>query len=198
MSQEPRPVLYLITNVLARTGTFIHDHETGELYFPVNTTREEEKVMGMRLGLAILLLATVAQAREPKHYQSGKLVKMESVKCGTDAKDSKSLAGEMLGTDAQHMKTRELLCQEYLLQSSSVIYTIRPRDEKHPALLPIGNLAQFRLDKDKLLLRVEDYDDKEREYMVVAMRPNDGKSEPLAATSAVPASNIDPKLAGRQ
>jgi len=123
--------------------------------------------------LAVLMLATVAFAKEPKHYQSGKLVKMQSVKCGTDAKDAKSLAGEMLGTDSQHMKTRELLCQEYMLSTSSVTYTIRPKEEKHPSLLPIGNLAQFRLDKDKLLLRVEDYDDKEREYTVVAMTPND-------------------------
>jgi len=130
--------------------------------------------------LALVLVVTAAFAREPKHYQSGRLVKMQSVKCGTDAKDAKSLAGEMLGTDSQHMKTRELLCQEYTLETSSVSYTIRPKDEKHPALLPIGNQAQFRLDKDKLLLRVEDYDDKEREYEVVSMTPKD-ESSPSSA-----------------
>ena len=123
--------------------------------------------MRFKFLLVVVLLAAVAFAHEPKHYQSGKLVKMQSVKCGTDAKDGKSLAGEMLGTDSQHMKTHELLCQEYTLETSSVIYTIRPKDDKHPALLPIGNQAQFRMDKDKLLLRVEDYDDKEREYEVV-------------------------------
>ena len=154
--------------------------------------------MRIHYVLALMLIASAAQAREPKHYQSGKIVKMQSVKCGTDAKDGKSLAGEMLGTDSQHMKTHELLCQEYVLQTSSVIYIIRPRDEKHPALLPIGNLAQFRLDKDKLLLRVEDYDDKERDYSVVSMAPNDGKSEPIAATSATTTGSADPKLEGRQ
>ena len=55
--------------------------------------------MRIRYLLALALLATVANAKEPKHYQSGKLIKMQSVKCGTDAKDAKSLAGEMLGTD---------------------------------------------------------------------------------------------------
>jgi hypothetical protein len=154
--------------------------------------------MRIQYILALALVASAAQAREPKHYQNGKIVKMQSVKCGTDAKDGKSLAGEMLGTDSQHMKTRELLCQEYVLQTSSVIYTIRPRDEKHPALLPIGNVAQFRLDKDKLLLRVEDYDDKERDYSVVSMAPNEGKSDSLAATSATATTSVDPKLAGRQ
>lgn len=132
--------------------------------------------MRIHFGLALVLLATAAFAREPKHYQSGKLVKMQSVKCGTDAKDAKSLAGEMLGTDSKDMKTRELLCQEYTIETSSVIYTIRPKDDKHPALLPIGNQAQFRLDKDKLALRVEDYDDKEREYEVVSMTPNDASA----------------------
>jgi hypothetical protein len=103
----------------------------------------------------------------------------------------------MLGTDSQHMKTRELLCQEYVLQSSSVTFTIRPREEKHPALLPIGNMAQFRLDKDKLLLRVEDYDDKEREYAVVSMTPNDAVSVIAGTTSAASTSTTAPKLTGR-
>jgi hypothetical protein len=115
----------------------------------------------------------VAQAREPKHYQSGKLLKMESVKCGTDEKNGKSIAGEMLGTDSAHMKTREMLCQQYQLETESVTYTIRPRDEKHPVLLPIGEEAQFRMDKDKIVLRVEDFDDKERDYEVVSMVPKD-------------------------
>ena len=123
--------------------------------------------------LAVVLLAAAVQAKEPKRYQSGKLLKMESVKCGTDEKNGKSITGEMLGTDSAHMKTREMLCQQYLLETDSVMYTIRPRDEKHPVLLPIGEKAQFRMDKDKIVLRVEDLDDKEREYQVVSMVPRD-------------------------
>ena len=129
--------------------------------------------MRIRYLLAIMLVAAVAPAKEPKHYQSGKLLKMESVKCGTDEKNGKSIAGEMLGTDSAHMKTREMLCQQYVLETESVMYTIRPKDEKHPVLLPIGEKAQFRIDKDKIVLRVEDLDDKEREYGVVSMMPKD-------------------------
>lgn len=129
--------------------------------------------MRVRFFLAIMLVAILAQAKEPKHYQSGKLLKMESVKCGTDEKNGKSLAGEMIGTDSAHMKTHELLCQQYVLETEKVMYTIRPRDEKHPVLLPIGEKAQFRMDKDKIVLRVEDLDDKEREYGVVSMVPKD-------------------------
>jgi hypothetical protein len=130
----------------------------------------------MRLSyllVIVVLLATVAQAKDPKHYQSGKLLRMESVKCGTDEKNGKSVTGEMLGTDSAHMKTREMLCQQYVLETETVIYTIRPKDEKHPALLPIGEKAQFRMDKDKIVLRVEDMDDKDRDYEVVSMVPND-------------------------
>ena len=82
----------------------------------------------------------------------------------------------MLGTDSGSKKTKELLCQEYVLQAEKVIYRIRPRDEKHPSLLPIGEQAQFRLEKDKILLRVEDLDDKEREYIVVSMTPRSDSS----------------------
>jgi len=129
--------------------------------------------MRLKFSLAILLLATVAQAKEPRHYQSGKLLKMESAMCGTDEKNGKSLAGEMIGTDSSHKKMHDLLCPEYVLQTDKLIYTIRPKDEKHPALLPVGEKAQFRLDKDKMLLRVEDMDDKEREYIVVSMVPRE-------------------------
>lgn len=121
--------------------------------------------------LATILLATTAYAKEPKAYQSGKLLQMDSVQCGVDEKDAKSFTGELIGTDSGHKKTQELLCQEYLLQSERVIYRIRPKDAKHPILLPVGDQAQFRLEKDKMLLRVEDLDNKEREYVVVSMTP---------------------------
>lgn len=111
----------------------------------------------------------MAFAKEPKAYQTGKLLQMDSVQCGMAEKDGKSFTGEMLGTDSGSKKTHELLCQEYLLQAEHVIYRIRPRDEKHPVLLPIGQHAQFRIQKDKMLLRLEDLDDKEHEYIVVSM-----------------------------
>jgi len=128
------------------------------------------------LLLALIVLAATAYGREPKVYQTGQLLQMDSVQCGVDEKDAKSLTGEMLGTDSGHKKTHELLCQEYLLQTDRVIYRIRPRDEKHPALLPIGDHAQFRLEKDKMLLRVEDLDSKEREFIVVSMTPRGDKT----------------------
>ena len=127
--------------------------------------------MRAKLFLWVMVLASVAHATEPKNYQSGKLLQMDSVACGVDEKDGKTFAGEMLGTDSGHKKTQELLRQEYVLQAEKLIYRIRPRGQKHPVLLPVGEKAQFRLQKDKMLLRVEDLDDKEREYIVVSMTP---------------------------
>jgi hypothetical protein len=131
----------------------------------------------------VLGLASAAYAKDPKPYQTGKLLQMDSVQCGMAEKDAKSLAGEMLGTDSGSKKTQEVLCQEYVLQAERVIYRIRPRDEKHPVLLPVGEQAQFRLQKDKMLLRVEDLDSKEREYIVVSMTPRTDSSTAEASPS---------------
>ena len=119
-----------------------------------------------------LLFAGVCAAKEHSDYQKGTLLRMDSTSCGMQEKGSKSVAGELLGTDAQSKKTQEVLCQEYVLQTDRVVYRIRPKDDKHPVLLPIGETAQFRIHKDKLILRVaEGGDDKEREYIVVSMAP---------------------------
>ena len=118
-----------------------------------------------------LLFAGVCAAKEHSDYQKGTLLRMDSTSCGMQEKGSKSLTGELLGTDGQSKKTQEMLCQEYVLETDRVVYRIRPKDDKHPALLPIGETAQFRIHKDKLILKVAEADDKEREYIVVSMAP---------------------------
>jgi hypothetical protein len=110
------------------------------------------------LVLASILLAATAYAKEPTAYQDGKLLQMDSVQCGTDE-------------NAQKGNPHELLCQEYVVQTDQVLYHVRPRDEKHPELLPIGQYAQFRLDKNKMLLHVDGFDGKERQYVVVSIKP---------------------------
>lgn len=124
-----------------------------------------------KIALLLLLCAPVAYARNSRPLQSGTLLQMDSATCGTDQKSAKSFAGELIGTDDAHQKTHTLLCQEYLLQTDRVVYRIRPKDEKHPALLPVGEKAQFRIEKDHMKLRVEDLDNKEREYIVVSIKP---------------------------
>lgn len=139
------------------------------------------------LVFAVLVIATLPlQAKDKPVYEKGVLLQMESSSCGFAEKESKTLAGEILGTDGQHKNTQQVLCQEYTLQTDRVTYRIRPKDDKHPALLPIGETAQFRIHKDKLLLRVVESEDKEREYVVVSMTPRaDVASNQSASEHAV-------------
>jgi hypothetical protein len=135
------------------------------------------------LAAVLLLMPVAVQAKEKPAYERGELVQMDSTACGYAEKDGKTLAGEIFGTDGQHKKTQETLCQEYVLRSQRITYRIRPKDDKHPALLPIGETAEFRVRKDKLLLRVPEADGKEREYIVVSMTPRTDVAENRAATA---------------
>jgi hypothetical protein len=130
-----------------------------------------------RIAVFALLCASFASAKDHQPPQSGTILQMDSMNCGTDQKSDKSLAGEIIGTDNSHQKMHTLLCQEYTLQTERVNYRIRPKDDKHPALMPIGVRAQFRIEKDHLKLRIEDADNKERDYVVVSMTPrSDGQT----------------------
>ena|ERR1700678_3147938 len=104
------------------------------------------------LLLSSMLLAAAAYGKEPKAYQSGQLLQMDAVSCAPQ-------------------KTQAPLCQEYVLQTEKVDYRIRSADAKHAVLLPVGERAQFSLAKDKMRVRVESLDNKEREYVVISMKP---------------------------
>jgi hypothetical protein len=124
-----------------------------------------------RLLPMVLLFTTMASAGEVRHYQPGELQEMNSVECGYDEKSGKGFAGSLLGTDSGSRKMREALCQEYTLVADKVIYRIRPKKDKKPDLLPVGEPVEFRIKKDRLVLRVRELDDKEREFVVVSMTP---------------------------
>ena len=135
--------------------------------------------------VASALAASIPFALQAKEhdYQKGVLQRMDSSSCGYSEKDGKTLVGQIVGTDGQHKKAQELLCQEYVLEADRLTYRIRPKDDKHPALLPVGESAQFRLHKDKMILRVPEGDGKEREYVVISMVPRDDAKTTQAATA---------------
>lgn len=123
------------------------------------------------LAGVLLLGMTAVHAKDAPSYQSGVLKEMTSVECGFEQKSAKGFVGELVGTDDSHSKTRKTFCQEYVLQTNRVVYHIRPKEEKHPALLPVGEKAMFRMKKDYMVLKVPEGDDKEREYDVVSALP---------------------------
>jgi len=123
------------------------------------------------LVTATLLTASLVFAKDPPTYDKALLLSMESSTCGATEKAGKTLAGEILGTDGSHKQTQEVLCQEYVLQSDHVVYRIRPVDQKHPILLPVGESVDFRIHRDKLYLLDPEGDKKERQYLVLSMQP---------------------------
>lgn len=136
----------------------------------------------MKSGLAIASVAAaliimapmgapVAAAKDRPVYDRAVLSSMESVKCGTSESAVKSWKGEILGTDSSKKEASDILCQEYVLQTDHVIYHIRPTDQKHPMLLPVGDAVEFRIHKDKLYVLDVEREKKERQYTVVAMEP---------------------------
>jgi hypothetical protein len=120
-----------------------------------------------KLCLCVVALVGVAYAKDPRPYQTGNLLRMDSVECTASGHGRE--------------KHNKPLCQEYVVQAENVNYRIRPRDEKHAVLLPVGARVQFRMEKDKMVLRTEDFSGKDREYAVFSAAP---RSEGNAADAA--------------
>jgi hypothetical protein len=125
---------------------------------------------GLAVAVLVLAIAPAGLAKDPPSYDKGTLLSMDSSSCGMAEKGSKTVAGELLGTDGEHKQTEEVLCQEYVLQGERIVYRIRPTDMKHPMLLPVGDMVRYRIHRDKMYVVDREGDSKEREYSVVSMQ----------------------------
>ena len=127
----------------------------------------------MKRALPVFLIAInvlcmqSAQAKNRRENHIGQLLRMETVHCGPE--DVSGLSKAIFGGPVPGPEER--LCPEYILQSEGLYYRIRPRNHKHAALLPIGEQAQFRFHKDRMLLQIEDFDDQTYEFTVLAIIP---------------------------
>lgn len=130
-----------------------------------------------KLALTALLLASMAQAQEPKKYHTGQLLQMESLQCTVFENPS----ADAKASDAA-------VCQEYVLQGDNVLFHLRAKDVKHPVLLPVGKEVGYRLEEDRFFLHLASGDRKEHEYQVVSMEPL-GKSE-TAVQSAMKVNHL--------
>src|SRR5882762_8629836 len=115
--------------------------------------------MKRKLALTALLLASLAQAQEPKKYHTGQLLQMESLQC-TVFENSSSDANA----------TDSAMCREYVLQGDSVLFHLRAKDAKHPVLLPVGKGVGYRIEEHRFFLHLGG-DKKEHEYLVLSMEP---------------------------
>jgi hypothetical protein len=122
--------------------------------------------------LLAFALASTVTARTHADYQNGQIVQMDSAACGVQqAPASSSLSS-----------SQPALCREYTLEAGDVVYRIRPKDEKHAKPIVPGASAHFRLSNDKLLLESPDGSGKEREFIVVSMKPHTVTNAQLRGT----------------
>jgi len=73
------------------------------------------------------------------------------------------------------------LCPEYLIRTDDADYRVRPRDLKHPVILPVGQEVVFKLKKDRMMIKVPEGDQKVRSYEVVGIEPVDKPAEPVSS-----------------
>lgn len=120
------------------------------------------------LGI-VLLTVPLLGAKKKKQAERGMLEKMEAVPCGAKEKGITGLGSIFASAGIQDVHSTEKLCPQYLLRTDAMEYHIRPTDGKHPVILPVGKEGEFKIKKDKMLLKVPDGDKKTRTYQVVAI-----------------------------
>ena len=113
---------------------------------------------GLLLFAAWAFCAILAQAANLP--QTATVISENSVNCG-------SKGGK---------KSIDLLCQDYIVRTSSVEYHIRQKKPSNQALVPVNTKITFTIDKDKIKFNI---DGKSHEYIIVSE----------AAISATQASN---------
>jgi hypothetical protein len=124
--------------------------------------------------LALVLVALLPlslEGKKKKPAERAMLEKMEAVPCGAKQKGLTGLGTIWASAGITHVNSDEKLCPQYMIRTDDMEYHIRPADYKHPIVLPVGQEIEFRIKKDRMLVKVPDGDGKERAYQVVAMKP---------------------------
>ncbi len=137
------------------------------------------------MSLAFVFLVPFAADATKKGPQRGMLEKMESVPCGARQKGFTGVGSVWASVGITAVNSNEKLCPQYLLRTDNLEYEIRPTDEKHPVVLPIGHEGQFRVKKDRVYLMVETANDrKTRTYQVVGVKQTNAESTAAQDSSA--------------
>ncbi len=123
------------------------------------------------IALLLLLVVCSTALGKDKKGQRGMLESMQSVPCGAKERGVTGVGSLFGSVGVQHVNSHEQLCAQYLLRTDEMDYHIRPLDTKHAPVLPVGREAEFKIDKDRLFLKVVDGDKKKRAYQVVSMQP---------------------------
>jgi hypothetical protein len=145
--------------------------------------------MRLKIFVALALVALVplsAEGKKKKPAERAMLEKMEAVPCGAKQKGLTGLGTIWASAGITHVNSDEKLCPQYMILTDSMEYHIRPADYKHPIVLPVGQEIEFRINKDRMLVKVPDGDGKERPYQVVAMKPANSEENAQQRSSGQP------------
>jgi hypothetical protein len=136
----------------------------------------EATMRGTRVFVAVVVLvlslpSTSAAKDKKKHSHRGMLESMQSVPCGVNERGLTGVGSIFGSIGIQHVNSNEKLCPQYLFRTDELDYHIRPMDMKHAVLLPVGQEGEFKIKKNRLMLKMVDEDKKMRAYQVVSVEP---------------------------
>jgi hypothetical protein len=143
--------------------------------------------------LAVALMVPSSALGKKKPLQKAMLENMQAVPCGAKERGLTGLGSVFASAGITAVNSNEKLCPQYLLRTDDMEYRIRPTDTKHAVLLPVGEEGEFKLKKNKLMLRAGDRDRKLREYQVVSMQPRNTGQALEGSTYRAPDSPVTAK-----
>jgi hypothetical protein len=146
-----------------------------------------------RTLLYVVLLAFPVVLSAQAHRQQGTIVRMRMTDCMGPQHGFLSAMSGGARVDAPDP------CPEYVLVSDTVVYVIIGKTSEQ--LLPLAEVTRFRLQKNEMLIRIDDAN-KESRFHIKAMvlRPEWDRNQMIeqAAESAIVRRHLDPALLTEQ
>jgi hypothetical protein len=136
--------------------------------------------------IGLVLVSAVPLSAGPKNKKvapRAMLERMESVPCGAKQRGLSGLGTIWASAGITHVNSDEKLCQQYLLRTDDMEYHVRPMDNKHPVVLPVGQEVEYKIKGDRMMVKVPDGDKKTHSYKVVAMNPTNPRDTSAQETS---------------
>jgi len=131
-----------------------------------------------RTLICIFLLITPVLLRAQTHSRKqGTIVRMSMAACDLQH-------GFMAAMSGGAKVDTGMLCPEYVLVTDKVVYVISGKSSEE--LLPLVEVTRFRLQKNEMLIRIDD-SDKESHFHIKAMmlRPDWDRSQMLEEAAAM-------------
>jgi len=141
----------------------------------------------------VVLIFPVLAAAQAHSTQQGTLIRMRMTDCLGPQH------GFMAAMSGGGKVESGALCPEYVLVADKVVYVISGKTSE--ALIPLAEVTRFRLQKNEMLIRIDDAQ-KESRFHIKAMllRPEWDRVQQRddAATSTMSSQHLDPAMMGDQ